>query len=49
MVFPGTPLSSTNKFDRHNRAEILLKVALNTLTLKYLGCENMQDDHKHES
>ena len=27
---PGTPVSSTNKIDRHNIAEILLKVALNT-------------------
>jgi hypothetical protein len=30
---PGMPVSSTNKTDRHNIAEILLKVALNTLTL----------------
>jgi hypothetical protein len=28
-----TPVSSTNKTDRHNIAEILLKVALNTITL----------------
>ena len=27
---PGTPVSSTNKTDRHYIAEILLKVALNT-------------------
>ena len=27
---PGTPVSSTNKTDRHNITEILLKVALNT-------------------
>ena len=27
---PGTPTSSTNKTDRHDIAEILLKVALNT-------------------
>jgi len=27
----GTPVSSTNKTDRHNKAEILLKVALNTI------------------
>jgi hypothetical protein len=26
----GTPVSSTNKIDRHNITEILLKVALNT-------------------
>jgi hypothetical protein len=31
--FAGTPLSSTNKTDRHDIAEILLKVALNTINL----------------
>jgi hypothetical protein len=31
--FPGTPVSSTNKIDRHNITEIFLKVALNTITL----------------
>ena len=29
---PGTPVSSTNKTDRHNITEILLKVALNTIS-----------------
>jgi len=29
---PDTPVSSTNKTDRHDIAEILLKVALNTKT-----------------
>jgi hypothetical protein len=29
----STPVSSTNKADRHDVAEILLKVALNTITL----------------
>jgi hypothetical protein len=29
---PGTPVSSTNKTDRHDKTEILLKVALNTIT-----------------
>jgi hypothetical protein len=28
---PGTPVSSTNKTERHNIIEILLKVALNTI------------------
>jgi len=28
---PGTPVLSTNKTDRHDMAEILLKVVLNTL------------------
>jgi len=31
--FPGTPVSSTKKTDRHDITEILLKVALNTITL----------------
>ena len=30
---PGTPVSSTDKTDRHDITEILLKVALNTITL----------------
>ena len=30
---PDTPVSSTNKTDGHNITEILLKVALNTITL----------------
>ena len=30
---PGTPVSSINKTDSHDTAEILLKVALNTITL----------------
>jgi hypothetical protein len=33
--FPGTPVSSTNKTDRHEITEILLKVALNTITITY--------------
>ena len=31
---PGTPVSSTNTTDRHDITEILLKVALNTITHK---------------
>ena len=30
IIFPGTPASSTTKTGRHDIAEILLKVALNT-------------------
>ena len=30
---PGTPVSSTYKTDRHDKTEILLKVAFNTITL----------------
>jgi hypothetical protein len=33
---PGTPVSSTNKTDHHDIAEILLKVVLNTITLVFL-------------
>jgi hypothetical protein len=32
LFSPGTPVSATNKTDRHDIAEILLKVALNTIT-----------------
>ena len=32
--YPGTTVSSTNKTDCHNVAEILLKVALNTIKIK---------------
>jgi hypothetical protein len=31
IVIDGVPVSSTNKIDRHNITEILLKVALNTI------------------
>jgi hypothetical protein len=31
VFFPGTPVSSTNKIDRHDITEILLKVALNAI------------------
>jgi hypothetical protein len=30
---PDTPISSTKKTDRHDISEVLLKVALNTITL----------------
>ena len=30
--FPGTAVSSTNKTDRYDIADILLKVAFNTIT-----------------
>ena len=33
VFFLGTPVSSTNKTDHHDITEILLKVALNTITL----------------
>jgi hypothetical protein len=31
-----TPVSSTNKTDRHDKTEVLLKVALNTITPVFL-------------
>ena len=31
VVFPDTPVSSTNKTERHYITEILLKVVLNTI------------------
>jgi hypothetical protein len=34
---PGTPVSSTNKTDRHDITEILLKVSLNTTILTPTG------------
>ena len=36
----GTPVSSTNTTDRHYIAEILLKVALNTITLIFLASQS---------
>jgi hypothetical protein len=33
LFSPDTPVSSTNKTDRHDITEILLKVALNTIIL----------------
>jgi len=35
----GTPVSSINKTGRHDIAEILLKVALNTITLTLMRLE----------
>jgi hypothetical protein len=32
----GSPVSSTNKTDRHDRTEILLKLALNTITHNHI-------------
>ena len=34
-ISPGTPVFSTNKTDRHDITEILLKVASNTITPHY--------------
>jgi hypothetical protein len=42
VVLSGTPASSTTKTGRHDIAEILLKVALNTKNQSNnLGCKNI--------
>jgi hypothetical protein len=42
VVFLGSPVTFTNKTDRHGIAEILLKVTLNTITLAPLQTEEME-------
>ena len=41
----GTPVSYTNKIDRHDLNEILVKVALNTITITpmYKGQSRMEN------
>ena len=39
---PGTQVSSTNKIDRHEITEMVLKVALNTITLTLLNIYILQ-------
>ena len=38
MIFPGIPVTSTNKADRHDIPDIYLKMALNTRTI--YRCDN---------
>ena len=40
---PDTPVSSTNKTDRHDMTKVLLKVALNTIN--QLTNQNYEDFH----
>jgi hypothetical protein len=40
-ISPGSPVSSTNKTDRHDIPEILLKVALNTIKQTSNNCNTM--------
>ena len=49
---PGTPVSSTNKTERHDITELLLKVALNTITIadyKQLHKSNINKANNHLS
>ena len=41
VFFPGPPVSSTNKTDRHDRTEILLKVAFNFITITMIILEDL--------
>ena len=43
---PGTPVSSTNKTDRHDITEILLKVALNSINHKPITYRSQTDYSK---
>ena len=47
-IYLGTPVSSTNKTDRHDITEILLKVALNTIILIpiYIGLNQNEKKNK---
>ena len=43
-VFSGTLVSSTNKTDRHNISEILLKVILHTINISNMDATNLDSD-----
>ena len=43
-IFPGTPVSSTNKTDRHDIADILLKVVWDIITLALPGLVSIGRD-----
>jgi hypothetical protein len=45
---PGTQISSTNKTDRHDITKILLKVALNTITLTKWHHDQMMQTWEHQ-
>ena len=44
---PGTPVSSINKTDRHDIAEILLKVVLNTINPPFFFASIRRNGHKY--
>ena len=41
----GTPVSSTNETDRHDIAEILLKLSLNAITLSHSHSRDFNNEH----
>jgi hypothetical protein len=43
---PGPPVSSTNKTDRHNITELLLKVTLNTINQTKPLLSDEDQDHR---
>ena len=45
-ISPGPPVSSTNKTDRHDITEILLKVALNTIKQRNYFNSNKRSSHQ---
>ena len=45
---PGTPVSSTNKTDRYDITELLLKVALTTIKKKAKKKKNKKNNHVPE-
>ena len=47
--YPGPPLSSTNKTDRHDITEILLKVALSTIKPNHLWFFFNSKGHKYHN
>jgi hypothetical protein len=47
-LLPGTPASSTNKTDRHDITEILLKVVLNTIKPNQPTLILRSGKHQHE-
>jgi hypothetical protein len=46
VVLSGTPASSSTKTGRHDIAEILLKVALNTINHQIKSLNQQQKFHK---
>jgi hypothetical protein len=48
LFSPGTPVSSTNKTDRNDLAEILLKVVLNTISLILNYFHNIPKPYREE-